>query len=263
MGMVTLITGASTGIGAEFARQFAARGHDLVVVARSADKLDSLAAQLRAAHGVNVTVMEMDLSLPTAAGELWEQTNRLGLEVDVLVNNAGSGTHGDVADADPQRLEQEVELNCRTMVGTTARYLPQMRARGAGTIINLASTAAFLPLPKMAVYGASKAFVLSFTEALWEEERRHGVRVLAVCPGVTDTPFFEAAGEAAVSAASLSDSLGLTRTPKQVVDSTMRVLSRRKPSFVDGAVNALVWRGLTRVVPTRLMVAVSGRLVEG
>jgi len=84
-----------------------------------------------------------------------------------------------------------------------------------------------------------------------------------VCPGVTDTPFFEAAGEAAVSAASLSDSLGLTRTPKQVVDSTMRVLSRRKPSFVDGAVNALVWRGLTRVVPTRLMVAVSGRLVEG
>ena len=146
MGMVTLITGASTGIGAEFARQFAARGHDLVVVARSADKLDSLAAQLRAAHGVNVTVLAMDLSLPTAAGELWEQTNRLGLEVDVLVNNAGAGTHGDVADTDPQRLEQEVELNCRTMVGTTARYLPQMRARGAGTIINVASTAAFLPL---------------------------------------------------------------------------------------------------------------------
>ena len=110
------------------------------------------------------------------------------------------------------------------MVGTTARYLPQMRAKGGGTIINLASTAAFLPLPKMAVYGASKAFVLSFTEALWSEERKHGVRVLAVCPGVTDTPFFEAAGEAAVSAASLSDSLGLTRTPKQVVDSTMRVL---------------------------------------
>ena len=89
--MVTLITGASTGIGAEFARQFAARGHDLVVVARSADKLDSLAAQLRSAHGVNVTVLAMDLSLPTAAGDLWEQTNRLGLEVDVLVNNAGCG----------------------------------------------------------------------------------------------------------------------------------------------------------------------------
>ena len=135
--------------------------------------------------------MAMDLSLPTAAGELWQQTNRLGLEITVLVNNAGFGTHGDVADADPQRLEEEIELNCRTLVGTTARYLPHMRARGAGTIINVASTAAFQPLPKMAVYGATKAFVLSFTEALWAEERKHGVRVLAVCPGVTDTPFFE------------------------------------------------------------------------
>ena len=115
--MVTLITGASTGIGAEFARQFAARGHGLVVVARSADKLNALAAQLRAAHRVDVTVMAMDLSLPGAAGELWQRTNRLGLEVSVLVNNAGSGTHGDVADADPQRLEEEIELNCRTLVG--------------------------------------------------------------------------------------------------------------------------------------------------
>ncbi len=260
--MVTLITGASTGIGAEFARQFAARGDDLVIVARSADKLDTLAAQLRSAHGVDVTVIAMDLSDPEAAGQLWEQTNRLDLEVTVLVNNAGAGTHGDVADTDPQRLEREVELNCRALVGTTARYLPPMRARGAGTIVNVASTAAFLAVPKMAVYGASKAFVMSFTEALWQEERKHGVRVLAVCPGVTDTPFFEAAGQAAVIAASRSDTLRLTRTPKQVVDSTMRALSQRKPSVVDGALNAVVWRGLTRLVPTRLMLAMSGYLVE-
>lgn len=261
--MVTLITGASTGIGAEYARQFAARGDDLVLVARSADKLEALAERLRAAHGVNVTVLPMDLSQPSAAAHLWEQTNRLGLVVDVLVNNAGAGTHGDVADTDPERLEAEVMLNCRAMVGTTARYLPGMRARGTGTIVNVASTAAFLPLPKMAVYGASKAFVLSFTEAVWSEERKHGIRVLAVCPGVTDTPFFEAAGEAAVSAMSLSDTLGMTRSPRQVVDSTMRALSGRKASFVDGAVNAALWRGLTRVLPTRLMVAVSSRLVEG
>ena len=261
--MVTLITGASTGIGAEFARQFAARGDDLVLVARSADKLEALAAQLRAAHGVGVSVIAMDLSDPNAAGELWAQTNRLGAEITVLVNNAGAGTHGDVADADPQRLEREVELNCRTLVGTTARYLPQMRARGAGTIINVASTAAFLALPKMAVYGASKAFVMSFTEALWFEERKHGVRVLAVCPGMTDTQFFEAAGEAAVIAATRSDTLHWTRTPTRGVDNTMRALSGRKPSFVDGAVNAVVWRGLTRFVPTRLMLAVSGYLVEG
>jgi short-subunit dehydrogenase len=258
---VTLITGASTGIGAEFARQFAARGHDLVVVARSADRLDDLAARLRGAHGVKVTVLAMDLSLPTAAGELWQRTNGLGLEIAVLVNNAGFGTHCDVADADPQRLEDAIELNCRTLVGTTTRYLPQMRARGAGTIINVASTAAFQPLPKMAVYGATKAFVLSFTEALWAEERKHGVRVLAVCPGVTDTPFFEVAGDAAVRSASRSAAFGLTRTPQQVVDSTMRALSGRKPSFVDGAANALVARVLTRMLSRRMAMAVSGRLV--
>ena len=261
--MVALITGASTGIGAEFARQFAARGHDLVVVARSQDKLNVLAQQLRAAHGVNVTVIAMDLSVPTAADDLWQQTNSVGLEITVLVNNAGFGTHCDVADADPKRLEEEVQLNCLTLVGTTARYLPQMRARGSGTIINLASTAAFLALPKMAVYGATKAFVLSFTEALWSEERKHGIRVLAVCPGLTDTSFFEVAGDAAVKAASGMAAVRFTRTPEQVVSNTMRVLSGRKPSFVDGAANALVWRGFTKIVPRRLMIALSGWLIEG
>lgn len=261
--MVTLITGASTGIGAEFARQFAARGDDLVVVARSADRLDNLAAQLRETHGVQVTVVPMDLSVPTAAGDLWQRTNSLGLEIDVLVNNAGFGTHCDVADADPQRLEDAVELNCRTLVGTTARYLPQMRARGRGTIINIASTAAFQPLPQMAVYGASKAFVLSFTEALWAEEREHGIRVLAVCPGLTDTPFFELAGEAAASAASGPAALAFTRSPQQVVDHTMRALAGRKPSFVDGIANAFVARVVTRALPKRLVVAVSGRLIGG
>lgn len=261
--MVTLITGASTGIGAEFARQFAAQGHDLVVVARSADRLEELAAQLRAAHGVDVTVVPADLSLPTAAADLWRRTDELGLEVDVLVNNAGFGTHSDVADADPQRLEDAVELNCRTLVGTTARYLPPMRAAGRGTIINIASTAAFQPLPQMAVYGASKAFVLSFTEALWAEERKHGIRVLAVCPGLTDTPFFELAGGAAASAASGSAAQVFTRTPEQVVAHTIRVLSGRKPSFVDGVANAFVARVVTRVLPKRVVVAVSGRLIGG
>ena len=261
--MVTLITGASTGIGAEFARRFAALGHDLVVVARSADRLDDLATQLRAAHRVNVTVIAMDLSLPAAAAELWERTNALGLSIDVLVNNAGVGTHSDVAAADPKRLEDEVALNCRTLVGTTARYLPQMRANGRGTIINIASTAAFQPLPKMAVYGASKAVVLSFTDALWEEERRHGIRVLAVCPGLTDTPFFELAGEAAAGAASGSAARAFTRTPQQVVEHTMRALSSGKPSFVDGIANAFVARVITRLLPKRMVIALSGRLLSG
>lgn len=260
--MLTLITGASTGIGAEFARQFAARGDDLVLVARSVDKLDQLAAQLRQAHGVNVTVIPMDLSLPTAAADLWHRTTELGLDIDVLVNNAGFGTHSDIADADPDRLEDAIELNCRTLVGATARYLPAMRDRGRGAIINIASTAAFQPLPKMAVYGATKAFVLSFTEALWEEERRHGIRVLAVCPGLTDTPFFELAGEAAAGAASGSAARVFTRTPQQVVEHTMRALSGRKPSFVDGIANAFVARVVTRVLPKRMVIALSGRLLS-
>ncbi len=259
----TLITGASTGIGAEFARQFAARGDDLVVVARSADRLEALASGLRRAHGVEVTVIAMDLSTPGAAAELWRRTTSLGLQIGVLVNNAGFGTHGDVAGADPQRLEDEVGLNCRMLVGATARYLSPMRARGSGAIINIASTAAFQPLPKMAVYGASKAFVLSFTEALWAEERRHGIRVLAVCPGLTDTPFFEVAGEAAAGAASGSAARALTRTPEQVVAHTIRALSGGKPSFVDGAANAFVSRVVTRLLPRRLAIAVSGRLLGG
>lgn len=261
--MVTLITGASTGIGAEFARQFAAAGHDLAVVARRADILEELAAELHRAHGVSVTVIAMDLSTPTAAAELWQRTNDLGLDIDVLVNNAGFGTHSDVADADPQRLEDEVQLNCRTLVGTTVRYLPVMRARGRGTIINIASTAAFQPLPQMAVYSATKAFVLSFTEALWAEERRHGIRVLAVCPGLTDTPFFGLAGEAAASAASGAAARRLTRSPQQVVAHTMRVLTGRKPSFVDGAANAFVARVGNRLLPRRAAIALAGRLIRG
>ena len=212
---------------------------------------------------MDVTVIDMDLSVPTAAADLWQRTNSLGLEIDTLVNNAGFGTHGDVADADPKRLEDAIELNCRTLVGATARYLPQMRARRRGTIVNVASTAAFQPLPKMAVYGATKAFVLSFTEALWAEERKHGIRVLAVCPGLTDTPFFELAGEAAAGAASRSAALAFTRTPNQVVEHTIRALDGRKPSFVDGVANAFVARVLTRLVPRRLVIAVSRRIVGG
>lgn len=261
--MATLITGASTGIGAEFARQFAARGDDLVVVARSADKLEELAAGLRRSHGVAVSVIAMDLSVPAAAGDLFGRTTELGLDVDVLVNNAGFGTHADVAEADPQRLEDEVDLNCRTLVGTTARYLPAMRARGAGTIINIASTAAFQPLPQMAVYAATKSFVLSFTESVWAEERKHGIRVVAVCPGLTDTPFFELAGGAAATAASGRAARAFTRTPQQVVAHTLAELSGGKPSFVDGRANAVVIRGLNRVLPRRAVIAISRRLMAG
>ena len=250
--MATLITGASSGIGEEFARRYAAQKKDLVLVARSQDKLNKLAEEFTSQHGIRVTVFALDLSEPDAAERLWEETNRAGLEIDVLVNNAGFGTSGDVADESPERLEQEVRLNCLTLTGLTARYLPVMRERKNGTIINIASTAAFQPLPHMAVYGATKAFVLSFTEALWSETRKDGIRVLAVCPGSTDTPFFEHSGEGVV--------VGKLRSTRQLLDNTMRALKTNKPSFVDGLGNAIVARFAVRVMPKRIILAATERI---
>ena len=250
--MATLITGASSGIGEEFARRYAAQKQDLVLVARSQDKLNKLAEEFTSQHGIRVTVFALDLSEPDAAERLWEETNRAGLEIDVLVNNAGFGTSGDVADENPERLEQEVGLNCLTLTGLTARYLPAMRKRKNGTIINIASTAAFQPLPHMAVYGATKAFVLSFTEALWSETRKDGIRVLAVCPGSTDTPFFEHSGEGVV--------VGKLRSTRQLLDNTMRALKTNKPSFVDGLGNAIVARFAVRVMPKRIILAATERI---
>lgn len=206
---------------------------------------------MRSAHGVDVTVIAQDLAQTDAAAELHSSTQELGLEIDVLVNNAGFGTHGDLVDADPQRIADEITLNCTTLVGLTTRYLPPMRARGRGSLLNIASTAAFQPVPHMAVYGATKAFVLSFTEALWAEEKGQGIRVLAVCPGATATEFFDVAGESAA--------VGIKRSAKQVVDHTMRELTGSKPSFVDGGINAFTAHILTRLVPRRLAIEITGR----
>ena len=250
--MATLITGASSGIGEEFARRYAAQKQDLVLVARSQDKLNKLAEEFTSQHGIRVTVFALDLSEPDAAERLWEETNRAGLEIDVLVNNAGFGTQRDVADDDPDRLEEEVRLNCLTVVGLTARYLPAMRERQNGTIINIASAAAFQPIPHMAVYAATKAFVLSFTEALWSETQKDGIRVLAVCPGSTDTPFFEHSGEGVV--------VGKLRSTRQLLDNTMRALKTNKPSFVDGLGNAIVARFAVRMVPKRIILAATEKI---
>ncbi|HNM95621.1 MAG TPA: SDR family oxidoreductase, partial [Mycobacterium sp.] len=244
--MATLITGASAGLGAEYARRFAALGHDLVLVARRREALERLAAELRAAHGIDVTVIALDLATPSAGADLAAATEAAGITVDVLVNNAGFGTHGDLVDADPQRLAAEIQLNCSTLVDVTARYLPGMRTRGKGSIVNIASTAGFQPVPHMAVYGATKAFVLSFSEALWAEEKPHGIRVLAVCPGATDTEFFDTAGESAA--------VGKKRSADQVVERTIRELSSSKPSFVDGPANVIAARLLNRITPRRLLI---------
>ncbi|HVK23233.1 MAG TPA: SDR family oxidoreductase [Actinokineospora sp.] len=252
-GQTALITGASTGIGADYAREFAARGADLVLVARSEDKLEALAVELRARHGRAVDVVAVDLSRPGAGQDVAARVDALGRTIDVLVNNAGFGTHGALADADVDRLVEQVRLNCAAVVDLTRRFLPAMIGRGRGTVVNVASTAAFQPVPHMAVYAATKAFVLSFSEALWAEAKPAGVRVLAVCPGATETPFFDVVGTDAAA-------VGRRRGTAQVVATTLRGLRRGAPSVIDGPANAAL-AGLTRFTPRRALIAIAGRAV--
>ena len=186
---VALITGASAGLGVDFARQLSAQGKQLVLVARRRDRLDALAAELGNARSV-----EMDLSEAGAADRLMADLAAHGEQADLLVNNAGFGLTGRFAELDGRRQRQMIDLNCGALIELAHAVLPAMIERKQGRILNVASTAAFQPGPGMAVYFATKAFVLSFSEALHEEVKRHGVTVSALCPGPTATEFGEVAG---------------------------------------------------------------------
>jgi uncharacterized protein len=193
-GALTLVTGASSGIGAEFARQLACRGSDLVLVARREDRLLALAAELETAHDIAVTVLALDLAEPAAAARLAARLRERGLRLTGLVNNAGFGTNSPFAQEDPDRLRAEIALDVQAVVEMTRTFIDDLRACGRGILINVASMAAYNPVPRMATYGAAKAFVLSFTEALWYEYRGTGLRVLALSPSATRTEFFDIAG---------------------------------------------------------------------
>jgi hypothetical protein len=247
-----VVTGASSGIGREFALALAPDARRLVLVARREDRLRELAEQLTGRYGVQVDVVAADL---TTADGLAAVVRRLGAEeIDVLVNNAGFATHGRFTEEDPGRIGDEVALNVAAVVGLTRAVLPGMVERDRGTVVNVASTAAFQPIPFMAVYGATKAFVLSFSEALWGELVGSGVTVLALAPGATSTEFFDHTGDAA--------SVGRRETPQQVVATALRALRRSSPppSVVSGRGNALSSR-LPRLLPRRSVVRITRRLV--
>ncbi|MFN0123902.1 MAG: SDR family NAD(P)-dependent oxidoreductase [Blastocatellia bacterium] len=226
-----LITGASYGIGEAFARRLAADGAGLVITARSRDRLDKLAAQLRAAHGVNVMVIEADLAQPQAARQIFAATETAGLQVDLLINNAGFGLAGDFAAQPLPRLTEMIQVNVTALVELTHLYLPQMLARNDGAIVNLASTASFQAVPYFAVYAATKSFILIFSESLWGEVGDTNVRVLAVCPGATETHFQEVAGT------TTRKFRANTETPEQVVGNSLRALARGRSHVVSGLVN--------------------------
>lgn len=244
-----VVTGASAGLGVAFARRLAAEGANVVLVARSADKLARVASELESEFGVSALALPTDLSDPAARAALAEDLS--GRTVSHLVNNAGFGTMGDFADADPARMTQELELNAVALTALSRAVLPGMIRRGRGAIVNVASTAAFQPIPTMAVYAATKAYVLRFTIALWEELHPTGVRAIAICPGPTETAFFANAGNDAV--------MGSRRTPEQVVDTTFDGLSRHRPYVVDGSRNAAM-AFATRFAPTRLQAALARRV---
>jgi hypothetical protein len=233
-GALTLVTGASSGIGAEFARQLARRGSDLVLVARRADRLAALAAELTAAHGVAVTVLARDLTEPCAAARIGAELRERGLRPTGLVNNAGFGTRAPFSEEDADLLRAEIALDVQVVVELTRALIGDLRAAGCGILVNVASMAAYTPVPRMAVYAATKAFVLSFTEALWYEYRGTGLHVLALSPSATETEFFDIAGPEAAGRRRL-------QTPREVVETALRTLDRRNPppSVAVGRLNRL------------------------
>jgi len=249
-----LVTGASSGIGRAFAQRLAGDGHDLIIVARDRQRLDVLAGELRDAHSVQVEVLPADL---TEAAELRVVERVVAdADLDLLVNNAGFGTVGRFAELDADREESEIHLNIVALARLTRAALPGMLQRRGGGIINVSSLAAFQPAPYNATYGATKAYVNSFTEALAEEVRGTGVRVQALCPGFTRTEFQERAGVDVSRVPSFA-----WMTPEDVVAASLAGLERGEVVCVAGLANRLV-ATLTSAIPRSLTRRVVATMIK-
>jgi short-subunit dehydrogenase len=251
-----LITGASFGIGLELARIFAREGHNLVLVARSADKLRQLASELEKAHGTRSLILAADLSDPGAAAYVLDQTNRANIVVDILVNNAGFGQYGFFADNDLEECLRQIQLNVTTLTHLTRLYLPEMLARKEGRILNVASTAAFQAGPLMAVYYATKAYVLHLSEAIANELQGTGVTVTCLCPGPTSTEFQERAKITGIPLTKYG-----TMDARTVAEDGYRALMAGKPVVISGFKNWLVAQSV-RFAPRRMATAVARKLQE-
>jgi short-subunit dehydrogenase len=236
-GQRALITGASSGLGADFARQLAAMGCHLVLVARRIDRLEALAAELRAAHGVGVEVIGLDLGLPDSAQSLFDRLQAAGLAIDLLINNAGFGLYGRFVEQDLARITEMMRLNMLTLTQLCHLYARQMRTRGSGYILNVASIGGYAPTPLYAVYAATKSFVLDFSDALAYELQGSGVSVTCVCPGVTQTEFLSTSGQTPT----LYQRFAMMSS-EVVVKQAIAGMLRRRRSFVTGLLNALmIW----------------------
>ncbi len=230
----TLITGASSGIGEAFARRLASEGHNLVLVARNEKKLVKVCDELMATNDILAHYVAIDLNDYQADLRLFKETVHHDIEVDWLINNAGFGSMGDFSELNIENELEMISLNIMALVALTHRYLQQMRERKSGTIINVSSTAGVQPIPFMATYAATKSFVTSFTEAIAEENRPHGIRVMALCPGATETNFF--------AASNIKDPVKIkgTQTAEEVVEAALEGLEKGKTTVISGWMNSLV-----------------------
>jgi len=251
-----LITGASGGIGYELARLFANHHHNLVLAARSGDKLAEVANDLQS-RGVSVRTFALDLSTPPAPKFLFDQLQREGIAVDILVNNAGFGAFGEFAQMSNEEIFGQIQLNIIALTELTRLFLPPMLARRSGRIMNVASTAGFQPGPLMAVYYATKAYVISFSEAIANEVRNSGVTVTCFCPGATHTGFAKRAGN---DKSRLFKQLGAMNVEKVALDGYRAVMEGRGLA-ISGAQNWLVAQS-TRFAPRRLVTAISRWISE-
>ena len=251
---VALITGASAGLGAEFAKLFAKDKHDLLLVARRLDRLEALAAQLEESHGIRAHALACDLGVPDGPSKVVAEVQRLGLAIDFLVNNAGFGTSGEFAASDPARELEMVQVNIATLLELTRAFIGPMVARKRGRILNMGSTAGFQAGPFMATYYASKAFVNLFTEAISYELRGTGVTATVSCPGATATEFALVAGNEKSRLFRLGAASAQT-----VAAEAYRAMLAGKPMIVHGLKNKLVLQSL-RVTPRAVIRAVAAAL---
>lgn len=240
-----LVTGASSGIGAAFSSALAQRGFDLILVARSQEKLEQMAEKFQAEQGISVMVLAQDLCAENAVNRVFNEVNSKGYGVDLLINNAGFGDYGLFAHSDRLKQLDMIDLNIRALVEMTHVWLPEMRLRQVGDIINVASIAGFQPMPYLSVYAATKAFVLSFSEALWAENQEMGIKVLALCPGPTESQFMEVANFPR-NLATPGQSLV---TSEEVVEAALKALARGDSNTVTGGLINQIVINASRFVP--------------
>jgi uncharacterized protein len=229
-----LVTGASSGIGADLARSLARRGHGVVLVARRTDRLEDLAEELAGEHGVRAETLACDLSDPDARAGMLDDLAALGLTVEVLVNNAGFGSGGRFTELEREREVQMVRLNAEAVVDLCGRFIPEMVRAGRGAVLNVASIAGFQPLPRQATYAATKALVVSFSDAIHEELRGTGVTVTCLCPGPVETEFSDAAG---ISAAAEGTPSFIWTQSADVAEDAINALEDGKRQVIPGAIN--------------------------